>query len=73
MKTSIIGYPRIGALRELKFASEEYFRGEINADELEQSAKQIRLHNLELQKNSGLDFIPSTFRTMTVCWTQLSC
>ena len=59
MKTSIIGYPRIGALRELKFASEEYFRGEINADELEQSAKQIRLHNLELQKNSGLDFIPS--------------
>ncbi|EGC03987.1 putative 5-methyltetrahydropteroyltriglutamate--homocysteine S-methyltransferase [Ruminococcus albus 8] len=59
MKTSIIGYPRIGGLRELKFASEEYFRGEINADELEQTAKQIRLHNLELQKNSGLDFIPS--------------
>lgn len=59
MKTSIIGYPRIGGLRELKFASEEYFRGEINANELEQTAKQIRLHNLELQKNSGLDFIPS--------------
>ncbi len=59
MKTSIIGYPRIGGLRELKFASEKYFRGEINADELEQTAKQIRLHNLELQKNSGLDFIPS--------------
>ena len=28
MKTSIIGYPRIGGLRELKFASEKYFRKE---------------------------------------------
>lgn len=24
MKTSVIGYPRIGTLRELKFASEKY-------------------------------------------------
>ncbi|MBQ8921732.1 MAG: 5-methyltetrahydropteroyltriglutamate--homocysteine S-methyltransferase [Oscillospiraceae bacterium] len=59
MKTSIIGYPRIGNLRELKFASEQYFRGEITAAELEQTAKAIRLYNLNLQKNSGLDFIPS--------------
>ncbi len=59
MNTSIIGYPRIGNLRELKFASEKYFRGEITAAELEQTAKEIRLHNLNLQKNSGLDFIPS--------------
>ena len=59
MKTSIIGYPRIGNLRELKFASEKYFRGEITADELEQTAKSIRLYDLGLQKNSGLDFIPS--------------
>ena len=27
MKTAIVGYPRIGAHRELKFASEQYFRG----------------------------------------------
>ena len=59
MKTSIIGYPRIGDLRELKFASEKYFRGEITSAQLEQTAKEIRLHNLELQKNSGLDFIVS--------------
>lgn len=59
MKTSIIGYPRIGNLRELKFASEKYFRSEITADELEQTAKAIRLYNLDLQKNSGLDYIPS--------------
>ena len=59
MKTSIIGYPRIGDLRELKFASEKYFRGEITVSELEQTAKVIRLYNLNLQKNSGLDLIPS--------------
>ncbi|MBP0966036.1 MAG: hypothetical protein J5722_00230, partial [Oscillospiraceae bacterium] len=46
MYTSIIGYPRIGNLRELKFASEKYFRGEITAAELEQTAKEIRLLNL---------------------------
>ena len=50
MKTSIIGYPRIGKIRELKFASEKYFKGEITVFELEQTAKEIRLYNLELQK-----------------------
>ncbi|MCR5019875.1 5-methyltetrahydropteroyltriglutamate--homocysteine S-methyltransferase [Ruminococcus sp.] len=59
MNTSIIGYPRIGGLRELKFASEKYFRGEIDQAELEKVAKQIRLYDLDLQKKSGLDFIPS--------------
>lgn len=59
MKTSIIGYPRIGNLRELKFASEKYFRGEISSDELEQTAKAIRLFDLNVQKKSGLNFIPS--------------
>lgn len=59
MNTSIIGYPRIGNLRELKFASEKYFRNEISADELENTAKEIRFYNMKLQKDSGLDFIPS--------------
>ncbi|MGN0584519.1 MAG: 5-methyltetrahydropteroyltriglutamate--homocysteine S-methyltransferase [Ruminococcus sp.] len=59
MKTSIIGYPRIGSLRELKFASEKYFRDEISADELQKTAKKLRLENLKIQRKSGLDFIPS--------------
>ncbi|MBQ6181234.1 MAG: 5-methyltetrahydropteroyltriglutamate--homocysteine S-methyltransferase [Ruminococcus sp.] len=59
MNTTIIGYPRIGNLRELKFASEKYFRSEINASELEKAAKDIRTYNLALQKNSGIDLIPS--------------
>ncbi|HAJ51052.1 MAG TPA: hypothetical protein DCL84_11790, partial [Eubacterium sp.] len=28
MKTAVVGYPRIGTLRELKFALEKYFRKE---------------------------------------------
>lgn len=59
MKTSIIGYPRIGSLRELKFASEKYFRNEIAADALQKTAKKLRLENLTVQHESGLDFIPS--------------
>ncbi len=59
MKTSIIGYPRIGGLRELKFASEKYFRREITQEELESEARKIRLYNLNIQKDSGIDLIPS--------------
>ena len=42
MQTSVIGFPRIGTLRELKFASEKYFRNEIKSEELLQRAKDIR-------------------------------
>lgn len=59
MKTSIIGYPRIGSQRELKFASEKYFRNEIDEAELNSTAKKLRLENLNTQKSSGLDYIPS--------------
>lgn len=59
MKTSIIGYPRIGSLRELKFASEKYFRNEIAADELLETVQNIRLENWNVQKENGIDFIPS--------------
>ena len=59
MRTSIIGYPRVGTLRELKFATEKYFRKEISADELHGTAKEIRKTNWLTQKSSGLDFIPS--------------
>lgn len=59
MKTSIIGYPRIGSLRELKFASEKYFRGEIAAEELLETAEKIRLSSWSIQKANGIDLIPS--------------
>ena len=42
MKTSIIGYPRVGSLRELKFTTEKYFRGEISAEELQNTSGHYR-------------------------------
>lgn len=42
MQTAVVGYPRIGSLRELKFALEKYFRQEINANELADTAKELR-------------------------------
>ncbi len=59
MLTSIVGYPRVGTLRELKFATEKYFRNEITATELQSTAKEIRKSGWLTQKESGLDFIPS--------------
>ena len=59
MRTSVIGYPRVGSLRELKFATEKYFRKDISASELQAVAKKIRTSQWLTQKNSGLDFIPS--------------
>ena len=50
MKTSVIGFPRIGSLRELKFASEKYFSGSISDKELEATAAGLRRENLLLQK-----------------------
>ncbi len=59
MKTSVIGYPRIGVQRELKFASEKYFRKEITADALNTTAKSLRLSAYEIQSRNSIDFIPS--------------
>lgn len=59
MLTSIVGYPRVGTLRELKFATEKYFKGEASADELREAAEAVRKSQWIALKNSGLDFIPS--------------
>lgn len=59
MKTSVIGFPRIGPQRELKFALENYFKGEKAAEELLEDAKGMRKTHWLLQKESGLDLIPS--------------
>ena len=59
MLTSVVGYPRIGAERELKFASEKYFKGEISEAELLLTAKQLREEHIRSQKEAGIDFITS--------------
>ena len=57
MKAHILGYPRIGAQRELKFASEQFWKGESTVNELTQVAKQLRSQHWLAQKSAGLDYV----------------
>ena len=58
-KTSIIGFPRIGKNRELKFASEKFFKGELSEEELQSTAAQLRAYGWKKQQEAGITFIPS--------------
>ena len=59
MKLSVVGYPRIGTLRELKFASEAYFKHAIEQTELKQTANRLRKTHWKTQLEHGIEFIPS--------------
>ena len=59
MNTSVIGYPRIGKDRELKFASEKFFAGEIDENALLEVAKNIRKEDLLKQNEAGITYISS--------------
>ncbi|MCG9679844.1 5-methyltetrahydropteroyltriglutamate--homocysteine S-methyltransferase [Vibrio sp. Isolate24] len=55
--THILGYPRIGEKRELKFALEKYWRGEINQAELKAVGVQLRKKNWQVQSEAELSFV----------------
>ncbi len=57
--TSVIGFPRIGKNRELKFASEKFFKGEVSEAELQKVAAEIRLYSWRKQREANISFIPS--------------
>lgn len=57
--TTIIGFPRIGEKRELKFATEKYFKNKISQAELQETSRKLRKHNWELLVRAGIDEIPS--------------
>ena len=59
MNNTIVGFPRVGKLRELKFISEKYFRGEVTKEELQQIAKALRAEHWKFQKSAGINLIPS--------------
>lgn len=59
MQTHNLGYPRIGSNRELKKASEQYWSGKTSVEELIKTGKSIRQHNWQLQKDAGINLIPS--------------
>ncbi len=58
MRTSVIGYPRIGRKRELKFWTEDFFGGKISATELLENAGALREAQWRTQNEAGIDFIP---------------
>ena len=51
-----LGFPRIGAKRELKFALESYWRGESSRDHLKALGAQLRQRHWDNQ--AGLDLVP---------------
>lgn len=59
MQNSVIGFPRVGKLRELKFATEKYFNNEISKEELENIGKDLRKEHWTFQKDEGIDYISS--------------
>jgi len=59
MLTNNLGYPRIGSNRELKKASEQYWSGKTPIETLVQTGAAIRAQNWKLQKEAGIDLVPS--------------
>ncbi|MCU7904423.1 MAG: 5-methyltetrahydropteroyltriglutamate--homocysteine S-methyltransferase [Candidatus Thiodiazotropha sp. (ex Epidulcina cf. delphinae)] len=49
--THNLGFPRIGAKRQLKFALEAYWRGDIDPSDLLEAAEQRRRENLQFQRH----------------------
>ncbi len=58
-RTINLGYPRIGARRELKRAVEGYWKGKLDAAQLHEAAAAIRRANWTAQRDAGIDSIPS--------------
>lgn len=54
MTATIVGFPRIGENRELKFITEKYFKHEVTEEELKKRAKDLRQHDRKLLLDSGL-------------------
>jgi 5-methyltetrahydropteroyltriglutamate--homocysteine methyltransferase len=59
IKIHNLGFPRLGENRELKFALERYWRGEIDYPTLHAVAAELRHRHWKLQAGSGLDLIPA--------------
>ncbi|WP_456375179.1 5-methyltetrahydropteroyltriglutamate--homocysteine S-methyltransferase [Thiolapillus sp.] len=53
-----LGFPRIGAQRELKFALERYWRGEDSLEKLESSAADLRARHWQQQQAAGMNLLP---------------
>ncbi|KAI1539179.1 MetE Methionine synthase II cobalamin-independent [Pyrenophora tritici-repentis] len=57
--SSVLGFPRMGADRELKKANEAYWADKLSRDDLIKEGKRLRLEHWKIQKDAGVDVIPS--------------
>ncbi|WP_311065356.1 5-methyltetrahydropteroyltriglutamate--homocysteine S-methyltransferase [Halomonas sp. DWK9] len=53
----ILGYPRIGAQRELKKVTEAYWKGDVSREALEATGQALRLSHWQTQQAAGLDMV----------------
>jgi len=53
-----LGFPRIGADRELKKALESYWKGDLDQEALKSVGRQLRATHWQLQKDAGIDLLP---------------
>jgi len=58
MQIHNLGFPRIGAKRELKFSLEKYWRGDISQTEFLAQSQQRRQSNWQIQHDAGIDLLP---------------
>ncbi|XP_058086671.1 5-methyltetrahydropteroyltriglutamate--homocysteine methyltransferase 2-like [Magnolia sinica] len=59
MASHVVGYPRMGPKRELKFALESFWDGKSTAEELQKVAKDLRISIWKQMADAGTKFIPS--------------
>lgn len=59
VKTSVLGFPRIGKNRELKKACEAFWADKISREDLLETTSKIRRENWQRMKDLGIELIPS--------------
>ena len=59
VQSAVLGFPRMGRLRDLKKANEAYWGGKLSRDDLLAEGKRLRLEHWKIQKDAGVDIIPS--------------
>ena len=57
-ETTVLGYPRIGAKRELKRCLEAYWKGKIDVQALRATAAEVRNNNYQSMLDAGIQQIP---------------
>ncbi|MEX2125023.1 MAG: 5-methyltetrahydropteroyltriglutamate--homocysteine S-methyltransferase [Woeseia sp.] len=59
IRSANLGFPRIGARRELKRAVEAYWTGDIDVASLTATGAELRARHWKLQRDAGIEVIPS--------------